>query len=331
LKELKASSFQPSSKSMPALRSYDQGTQLLRNGKNLEAVKVFQAAIQADPQFALAYSRLAEANLALGYENDAEKDSRKAFDLSQNLPPQEKYRIAAEHARIMKDYPKAIESYENLAKASPGDTDVQFTLGSLYQDTGAFQKAREHYAAVLKADPQSVEALWAMGGVEIMSDNPQGSLDYLNRGLSLAIQLGNDERKAIIQQAIGIAYRQMNKPEEALRNYQEALAIERRIGHKRGEAASLNEMAQVYSLLGKPDAALKSFNEAMSVRREIGAKKEVGDTLIDLGNFYEDRGQHDQALQMFKESLQIQRESGDENYQAECLNDIGGVYLDKGQ
>ncbi|MCU1242342.1 MAG: Serine/threonine-protein kinase PknB [Candidatus Acidoferrum typicum] len=331
LKELKASSFQPSSKSVPALRAYNQGAQLLRDGKNLEAVKSFQAAIKDDPQFALAYSRLAESDSALGYDVDAEKYSRKAIDLSESLPPQEKYRIAAGHARIVKDYPKAIASYENLAKAAPGDTDVQYTLGMLYQDTGAYQKAREHYAAVLKADPQSVEALWKMGGVEIMSDNPQGSLDYLNRGLTLSIRLGNDEKKAVILQAMGIAYRLMNKPDEALRNYQEALAIERHIGFKRGVAASLNEMAQVYSLLGKPDAALASLNEAMQVRKEIGAKKEVGDTLIDIGNFYEDRGQHEQALKMFMESLQIQRDSGDENYQAECLNDIGAVYLTNGQ
>lgn len=331
LKELKASSFQPSSKSLPALRGYDQGMQLLRQGRDLEAQKQLQASIHEDPEFALAYSALAQADANLGYESEAEQFSRKAVDLSESLPPQEKYRIVASHARIMKAYPKAIESYENLASASPGDTDVQFTLGSLYEDTDAFQKAREHYATVLKADPQSIETLWKMGGVEIKSGNPQGSLDYLNRGLTLSIQLGNDEKKALILQAIGVAYRQMNKPEEALRNYQESLAIQRRLGQKWGEAASLSEIAQVYSLLGKPDAALASFNETLKVEQEIGAKKEAGDTLIDLGNFYENRGQHDQALKMYRESLQIQRDSGDETYQALCLNNIGNLYLTKGQ
>src|SRR6267378_865575 len=52
MKELKASSFQPSSKSLPALREYNQGAQLLRDGKNIEAAKMFQAASQDDPQFA---------------------------------------------------------------------------------------------------------------------------------------------------------------------------------------------------------------------------------------------------------------------------------------
>lgn len=330
LKELKASSFQPTSKSVAALRSYNQGVQLLRDGKWIDAAKALQTATTGDPEFALAYARLAEADSLLGYDTDAEKYSRKAVDLSQNLPPQEKYRITASHARIMKDYPKAIASYENLAKAAPGDLDVQFTLGTLYEDTGAYQKARENYAAVLKADPQSVETLWKMGGVEIMSENPKGSLDYLNKGLSLSIQLGNDEKEALILQVIGIAYREMNKPEEALHKYQEALAIERRIGFKRAVAGCLNEMGQAYSRLGKPDEALASFNEAIRLRKEIGAKKEVGNTLIDLANFYEDRGQYDQALQMFKDSLQIQRDAGDETNEALCLNNIGTVYLTKG-
>jgi tetratricopeptide (TPR) repeat protein len=331
LKELRASSFQPSSKSLPALRDYNQGAQLLRDGKNLDAVKSFQSAIKEDPRFALAYSRLAETDSALGYDSDAEKYSRRAVELSQQLPLAEKYLIEANHARIIKDNKKAIEAYENLAKTFPDNSDVEYALGSLYVDEGDYDKARTQFSKILQSDPKNIKALWQMGGVEIRKDNPQAALDPLNRGLSLAIRVDNQEQKALLLEAMGICYRLMNKPEEALRNYQESLVIQRRIGQKRGEAASLNEMAQVYALLGKPDAALASFNEAMQVRRKIGAKKEIGDTLIDLGNFYEDRGQHDQALKMLKESLQIQRDSGDETYQAVCLNNIGSVYFTKGQ
>ncbi len=61
LKELKASSFQPNSKSVDALRDYNQGVALQRDGKNLEAQKQFEAATKADPSFALAFSKLAQA------------------------------------------------------------------------------------------------------------------------------------------------------------------------------------------------------------------------------------------------------------------------------
>jgi len=132
LNELKASSFQPSSKSLPAIKAYNQGMELFRDGKNLEAVQSLQSAVQADPQFALAYSRLAEADSALGYMAEAESNSRKAQELSDSLPPAEKYLVQAIYARTVKNNKKAIEAYENLAKIMPDNSDVESALGSLY-------------------------------------------------------------------------------------------------------------------------------------------------------------------------------------------------------
>lgn len=330
LKELRSTSLKPSSKSIQALRYYNEGLQLTREGKNLEAQKKFEASTREDPEFALAYSRLAQTYTALGYDNQAETFSRKAVGLSEKLPPQEKYLILANHARILNDNRKAIESYENLAKVSPEDRDVQFTLAGLYETAGSFDRAREHYTKVLALDPKYVDALLGISRVEIRSGTAQASLEYLNRGLTLAIQLGNEEEKADILHVMGVAYKQLNQPSEALRNYQESLAIRRRIGQKRGIAVSLNEIAKIQVRLGNSGQGLKDFQEALSLRREIGDKKGIGDTLIDLGNFYNDRDQHDQALKLYKESLQIQRDIGNENYQALCLNNIGNAYLSTG-
>jgi serine/threonine protein kinase/tetratricopeptide (TPR) repeat protein len=330
IKELKASSFQPTSHSVPALRDYNQGIQLLRDGKNLEAVKALQSATQADSEFALAYSRLAEADSALGYDADAEEASRKAVELSQQLPLAEKYLIQATHARVMKDNKKAIEAYETLAKSMPDNSDVESALGSLYTDTGAYDKARAQLSRLLQSDPKNTKAFWQMGVVEMMNDNPQAALDPLNKGLSLAVQTDNQELKALILQAMGISYRSMNKPEEAMRNYQDAMAINRRLGLKRNLAGNLVEMAIIQSNQGKADSALDNYKQALQLQRDIGVKKEVGDTLIDMGVLYETKGDYDKALQDYKESLQLQRDAGDENYQALCLNNIGGAYLAKG-
>jgi tetratricopeptide (TPR) repeat protein len=330
VKELKASSFQPSTSSVTALREYNEGVQLIRQGKNLEAVKSLQLAVKDDPQFALAYSRLAESEAQLGYDNDAEQHSRKAVDLAQQLPVTEKYLIQANHARITKDNAKGIEAYENLAKSMPDNTDVQFALGSVYEDNGNLAKAGEHFAAVLKADPKNISALLASGRLAIKNGDSEAALDPLSRALTLAVQVDNQEQKALVLLAMGIAYRVLNKPKEALGNYQQSLEINRQLGQKRGVAANLNEIAQVQSTLGKLDAALASYKEALEIRRQIGAKKESGDILIDIGGVYESRGQYDSALDAYKQSLQIQREAGDETYQALCLNNIGNVYLNRG-
>jgi tetratricopeptide (TPR) repeat protein/predicted Ser/Thr protein kinase len=331
LQELKASSFQPSSPSVSALRAYNQGLQLLRDGKNLDASKALQDAVKEDPQFALAYSHLAVTDSALGYDDDAERHSRKALELSQQLPLAEKYLIEAGRARVVKDTPKAIQAYENLAKTFPDNAEVEYALGGLYEDSAQFDKALAHYASVLKSDPKNLDALLATGRVESKRGDPQAGLDFLSRASGIAVQIDNPEQQAMVLQATGIAYKLLGRSEDALRNYQQSMDINTRLGKKRGVAANLSEIAQVQARLGKPDLALADLNKALSLRREIGAKKEVGDTLIDLGQLYADRGQHDQALQDFKEALQIERDSGDERYQAYCLNDIGNIYFSKGE
>jgi tetratricopeptide (TPR) repeat protein len=330
IKQLEASSFEPSSKSPAALREYNEGLQLHREGKNLDALKHFELATQDDPSFGLAYSALAQTYSDLGYDSDAERASRRAVDLAQQLPLAERYLIQANHARISKDVNKAIESYETLAKTLPGNTDVEYALGSLYISSGDYEKARTQFTKILQEDPKNIKALWQMGAVEIMSDHAQASIDPLTRAMTLAIQLDNQEQKALVMHALGVAYRLLNKPDDAMRNYQQAMEINRKLGLKRNLAVNLTEIAQVQTMTGKPDGALKSYAEALAIQKEIGAKKESGDTLLDIGVVYENKGDYDKALETYKDALQIQRESNDQNYQALCLNNIGTVYLAKG-
>ena len=330
-KELKASSFQPSSKSSAALNAYMQGVQLRRQGKNLEAVKQFQAAVGSDPEFALAYSRLAETNSALGHDPEAEQASRKAVELDSQLPIGEKYLIEANHARVMKDNKQAIEKYEKLAANSPNDSDVQTALGSLYLETGQFDKARGQYSKLLKNDPNNLPALLQAGWLEVQDGKPQAGLDSLSKAQNLAITLDNDEQKAQVYQALGVAYDGMNKYDEALENVQKSLDINKKLNNKSAMSGNYAEIGDIQMYLGKPELALTAYNESLKIRTEIGAKKEAANTLISIGSLYEDRGEYDKALDMYKQSLQTQRDAGDLSLMAVCLNNIGNVYLAKGQ
>jgi eukaryotic-like serine/threonine-protein kinase len=239
--------------------------------------------------------------------------------------------ISAIELQVLKNYPEAIKAYENLAKVSPDNSDVQSALASLYQDSGNLVKARDYYQKLLASNPKNIGATLDLGRIQIKSGDPQGSLDPLNRAYSLAIQVDNQEQKAASLHLMAVAYRMLSKPQEVLRNEQEALTIWRHIGQKRGLAFSLNEMGRSQALLGNTKDALSNFQEALQIRREIGDKRGLGDTLLDLGNFHDDRGEHDQALEMFKEALELERDLGNESLQAICLNNIGTAYSEKGQ
>ncbi len=329
IKEMQTKSFRPSSQSVQALGDYGQGLQLSRRGKYLEAVKQFEAATSQDPKFALAFAELGKTYAALGYADKAQDASRKAMDLSDQVTPQEKYLIQAENAQAIKDYPKAIEGYENLARMLPDDADVEYALARLYEDSGSPDKAGAYYAKLLAVDPKNIDALLHMGWVQIRSNNFQGGLDYLNRGLTLAVQLNNDEEKAVILDGIGNAYLHLNKFDDALRNYQDALETKRRLGNKPGVAETLNWIAEAQQSAGKPEEAVKSYKEALDLYRELGNKLGEAGDLLDQGNLLESIGKYDDALSATKEALPIFRNVGDRQNEATCLNNIGWIYLDK--
>jgi tetratricopeptide (TPR) repeat protein len=328
--ELETRAIKPSSTSLEALRHYDQGLQAMRKGDAVEASAQFLASTKEDPNFALAFCKLGDAYAILGQDTDAEAASLRATELSQSLSPQEKYLISASHFRIMKDYPKAIAGYEELAKEQPGDSDILFALAALYETSGDYAKAREHYAKVRTLDPKRIDALLAQGRVEIEAADPSKGLDYLSSALNLAIQFNQDEQRADILQAMGVAYQSLNRAGEALRSFEDSLAIKRRLGLKSGIAESLSAIAQVQIDLGKPELALRGYTEALKLQREVGDKAGVAGDLNDLGNLYNDRGEHDKALGLFKESLEIWTEIGNEPSRARLLNNIGNAHLAKG-
>jgi serine/threonine protein kinase/tetratricopeptide (TPR) repeat protein len=329
VKELQGQSFKPSTNSLPGMHDYNDGLQLARGGNFLDAAKHFEAATKEDPQFALAYSELAKTYANLGQDDDAEHASRKALELSDQLPPTEKYLIQASHHQIQRDYPKAIEAYENLAKAAPENSDVLFELGGLYEKSNAYDKARDEYTKVLTLDPKRVDALLAIGRVEVDSGNSEKGLEHLTRAQALAVEFGNDEERAQILQAMGVAYANLNKHEDALRDLRESLEIKRKLGLKKGIAMSLDAMASSEDALGKPDQALKDYKEAVAVYQELGDKAGTGIILNNFAQFYFDHGQYDQALKLFKESLQAEIEVGNSNHQGYVLNNIGNVYFIK--
>ncbi len=330
LKELQAHSQHVLTKSVPALRAYDEGSQLVRAGDNTQAVSKFEEATTQDPNFAMAFSKLAQTYAALGRDDKAEQASRRAMELSDNLPAHDRYLIQANHAGILHDTAKAIAAYEELAKVNPDDTDAQFALAKLYEQANNYEQAQKYLSKVLASDPKYVAALYVSGRVEIKANDPQAALNPLNQALSLAIQFDNQEQKGDILQALGAAYRDLNKPDDALRNFQQALEIRKKVGDQRGVAMSLGQIAVVYDGMGDSKAALQNYQEAVDVSRKIGDKGGLTTNLLNLGGFYVDRGKYDEVLNITNQALQIARDTGDETSQALALLNIGNAHFYKG-
>ena len=331
LKELQSQAPFVLTKSVPALRAYDEGLQLARSGKDPEASKKFEEATEADPSFAMAYSHLAQSYHKLGFDDKAEQAARRAVTLSDALPARERYLIEANQARISNQPEKAIQAYQNITKANPGDTDAQFVLAGLYEDAHNYDEARKSLAKVRAADAKNVYALLASGRVEIKAGNPQAGLDYLNPAYSLATQLDSEEVKGSVLQAMGVAYEQMGKLDEALRNMQEALTIRKKLGLQRDTASSLDAIAGIQDTQGNSQAAFATYKDALAVWQQIGDKHGMALTLMNLGATYNNHARYEEALKSLNDALTRFRELGDEPNQATVLNNIGSARFSMGQ
>jgi eukaryotic-like serine/threonine-protein kinase len=327
LSELKQSAWKPTTSSVEALTRYNEGVQLMQQGAFQPALKSYEAAIKEDGNFALALSAISQTYSALGYDDQAAAHSRQAMSLADNLPPQEKYRIAAHHYRMINDNERALDAYENIIKASPNDVMIRLALGQMYEARGRLDEAHEQFATIVRDDPKLVEALLGLGRVEIFRNNPQAALEHLTQAQGLAVQLeGRDQTRANVLQALGIAHFRLNRATEALRLYEESLAIKRKIGDRRGMAASFVQIAEVKKTLGEPRVAEQNYREAEKLRREINDRAGLMITLIDLSTLYhEELGRPKEALPLLGDALRLARDTGNVPVEARALNNIGTV------
>jgi serine/threonine protein kinase/tetratricopeptide (TPR) repeat protein len=333
LKELQSQTPFVMTKSVPALRAYDEALQLSRAGKYQDAAKKFEDAVAEDPNFALAYSKLALSYHSLGFDDRAEQASRRAVTLSDGLPTQEKYLIDASHDVIMNDTAAAISAYEKLTLGTPNDTETQLMLAGLYEQVSNYDEARKRLTRVRSADSKNVDVLLASGRVEIEAGNPQAGLEFLTSAYSLATLFGNEAAKASVEQQMGLAFWHLNELEDALKNFNGALELRKKLGLEKGVASSLNMIATVENTLGNSSEALANYKASLAAYRHIGDKHGTALILMNMGSYYADHAKYAEALKSTTDALTLFRDLGEEENQARCLNNLGSIrsYMDNFQ
>jgi serine/threonine protein kinase/tetratricopeptide (TPR) repeat protein len=103
-----------------ALRYYIEGRRHHWKGEQEQAMAFYEKAVEIDPEFAMAYRCLGIAQGVLGHEAERRKSFKKALELSDRLPENERLLIEGESLIYDENDAKAIEVLERLAKIYPG-------------------------------------------------------------------------------------------------------------------------------------------------------------------------------------------------------------------
>ena len=111
-----------------ALRFYAEGLARMRDFDFLGARDLLQRAIAADQSYPLAHSALASVWSQLGYDENANEEVKKAFEMSAGLPRKDKLSVEAAYRKQNHDWEKALDLYHSLWTFFPDELDYGLEL-----------------------------------------------------------------------------------------------------------------------------------------------------------------------------------------------------------
>jgi len=139
-----------------AFKYYVEGLKYFNKVELRKSIQSFEKAVTIDPEFALAYRKVATAYSGLGYGAKRQEYMKKAFELTDRVSERERYQIEGSfYLSTEKTYDKAIEAYNKLLELYPDDLIGNSNLGTLYGRIEEWDKAIEHCEVDIKNRDES--------------------------------------------------------------------------------------------------------------------------------------------------------------------------------
>ncbi|MGD8628352.1 MAG: tetratricopeptide repeat protein [bacterium] len=316
--------------SVKAASEFTKGLEHSYMGAYLDAAKSFEAAIEADKDFAMAYAMASESYRNLGHDAKAESLALIAVDkvmrFIDRVPPSDRTFIMANLADITNNPEQAIESYAEFVENYPDDPEGYYKLALAYETISEWEPAAENLRESLRRDPKYGSARFELGKVLIRMNNLDDALPELEAALEFYRNIGNREGEAAVLNALGVLHRRQHQYDLAIDQFEASIAIKEELGDTRGIAASLGNMGTVYEIMGEREKALEVLERSLEIRRQIGDKSGISTALIKIGHIYQFAGKYEQALNYLEESYEIRKVLGAKHLMASSLSDMGTVY-----
>ena len=268
------------------------------NAQTLETTKraadLYAEAVRLDPQFALAWARLAVSRSQLYFNGvDMETNSasavKEAADRAISLQPELGEAWLAQGVyryRVLRDFQAALQSYEEALRRLPNSALVLEQIAHLDRRLGQFDAAQKHYQAAAELDPRNIGILLTLADTLQTARRYDEARTVLDRVLE--ISPGNESAlavKAFSFQAQGwlkeaaevLAKAPANSANETLtagrtlqlyfeRRFDEAIAyIQQKIpASVANDPRLITLLGQCQQLAGKNDDARATFTRAVA-------------------------------------------------------------------
>jgi eukaryotic-like serine/threonine-protein kinase len=317
-----------------AARWYSEGLARLRVFDALAARDLFQKAIAIEPKYALSYSAFASAWSALGYEDQARQNAKRASELSATLPRPERLLVEGRYREVSRDWEKAIEIYRALFDFYPDSLDYGLALANAQTSGGHGRDA----LATTEALHRLPSPLGDDSRIDLTEAAAAESLGDFKRDLAASTHAAEKARSlgaslllAPAQIERAWALNNLGRLQEASAVASEAEKIFAAAGDQRGVARSINFRGIVLQNEGDAIAAKGKYERALAIYRELGNRKGVADELDNLGDVLFALADLNGARKSYEESLAVDTEIGNQDGVALAKGALGPVLLAAGE
>jgi tetratricopeptide (TPR) repeat protein len=190
-------------RSFDAWRYFTEGNKDLMEDDNDGAIRFFELAVQKDPEFALAFAKLAQAYDNLEENANAVTYAEEAFKLRENVTEHEKFYITARYYDIVTgEVEKEIETLKDWKQSFPKDWMPRYDLADSYSGSfGRFDDAIEELREAIPLNPKDPDVYSSLAESLIGKGDLQESL----KGIDSANAKGlNSTRLRIARFEIGL-------------------------------------------------------------------------------------------------------------------------------
>jgi eukaryotic-like serine/threonine-protein kinase len=318
--ELARSGVHPT-ENMPAYDLYLKGRNALRESKGAQdtetAIKLLESALQQDPNFSLAYTGLADADLRLYKESKdpllAEKAlaaAQRAGRLNANLP-EVHLSLGSVYSATGRNA-EAVEELKSALKLAPNSDEANTRLGEAYLASGRKQEALAAYQAAVTANPYYWYNHNKLAGAHFQTGDTEKALKEYQRVTELAPD------NPVGYENIAAVYFRQGKYGQAIPALEKAVAT-------RQDAINYSNLGVAYFFTQRYAEAVKMFEKAVQLRpKDEQMVGNLADAYRWSGHSKEALVTYDSAIKLAYQQLQVNPR------QASVTGDLALYYAKKG-
>jgi tetratricopeptide (TPR) repeat protein len=286
-------------KKLDAVDWFKEGYALAGSRKYRDAISFYNKAIDADPQYADAYSARGWAYYQIRDYPSALKDNNRSLDLKPNFPHALANRSTAlwgmrQYDKALVDINRAIELKPDYARAyemrsliylsmnnnvnaiEDGNKAIELNSknayaylnrGNAYRNIGSYEEALKDYQKTIEINPENPDVYHSRGYAYFLQKKYAGALRDINKALELNKNPVTPLFSTVTALYLrGLVYNQLKDYEGAIRDFSKVIEFEK------DNAGAYYHRSLSYKQIGKADESESDLKKAAQLR-DVQAQK----------------------------------------------------------